>query len=417
MIRLENIHLYTGEAAFENGCVVVDGDRILYAGEWDGCPAGRYDSIDGRGGIVMPGLYNAHCHAAMTLERGVGSDLHLMDWLNQVFPIEANLKERDVYDGTKLAILEMIRRGVVSFADMYYFMDEVARAVEETGIRANLCRGCSDLQGVDSISALKDAWDGKANGRIRISMGLHAEYTSTMDVAQYAAQKAREWGLSAHIHLAETRSETMGCMERHGCTPAEYFRRVGMFDVPTICAHCVYMTDEDMGILASHGASAIHNPTSNLKLASGIAKVTHLMEKGVNVALGTDGPSSNNVLDLMAEMKLASILQKGALEDPTALNAHDALKMATLNGAKAMGFADCGVLAPGKKADLILVNDETLAICPDIPAELVYCAQGLDVTLTMVDGRILYRDGEFMTLDPKETVARAMEAYRSLMRA
>jgi 5-methylthioadenosine/S-adenosylhomocysteine deaminase len=417
MIKLENVRLYTGKNYFQNGCVVTDGAFVRYAGDAKGCPdAPGAQMIDGENGLVMPGFYNAHCHAAMTLERGVGSDLNLMDWLHQIFPIEDRLNAEHVYNGTRLAILEMLRRGTVAFADMYFFMDEVARAAVEMGIRANICRGCTSNEGLDSTRELHRAHEGAGDGLVKVYAGLHSEYLTTPEVAAYALQVARELDTGIHVHVSETKSETDGCIERHGVTPVKYFDQLGLFERPAIAAHLVHVTDEDIEILARRGVYMAHNPASNLKLASGVARVSEMLEKGVRVALGTDGPSSNNVLDMMGDMRLASLLQKGVFGDPRLLPAKQALTMATRTGAEALGYHDCGLIEAGMRADMIVLDGhaENLLPGPDPLADAVYSAQGMNVTLTMVNGRILYRDGKFLTFDEDEVKRKALESARAL---
>lgn len=417
MIRIENVRLYTGREYFPDGCVVTDGAFVRYAGAFSGCPdAPGARGVDGRRGLLMPGFYNAHCHAAMTLERGVGSDLNLMDWLHRIFPIEDRLNAEHVYNGTRLAILEMLRRGTVAFADMYFFMDEVARAAAEIGIRANICRGCTDRDGLDSTRDLYRAHEGEGGGLIKVYVGLHSEYLTTPEVAAYALETAKALDTGVHVHIAETRQETDGCIERHGVTPVKYFDRLGLFERPAIGAHLVHVTDEDIEILATRGVYMAHNPASNLKLASGVAPVARMLSKGVRVALGTDGPSSNNVLDMPGDMRLASLLQKGVFGDPKLLPAREALAMATRTGAEALGYPDCGLLEPGMRADMILMDGfaENMLPGPDPLADAVYAAQGMNVTLTMVNGRILYEDGRFTTFDEAEVKRKALQSARAL---
>lgn len=416
MIRIDHVALYTGKESFRDGAVLVEGDRILYAGDRTACPpAEGAQHIHGGGGILMPGFYNGHCHAAMTLERGVGSDLNLHDWLHMIWPIEANLTPEIVYWGTMHANMEMLMRGCLGYADMYFFEDQVGRAALGSGIRVNLSRGCMNSEEADSIRALYRDWHGKGEGRIRVSMGVHGEYTSTTEMVRHAVEVGNELGAGFHVHMSETRFETDGCLERRGVTPTRYFYELGMLTGHTLCAHCVHLNDEDIRLMAESGACMVHNPASNMKLASGFAPVERMRKAGVKVALGTDGASSNNTLDMLADMRLASILQKGLTGDPTALNAADSITMATHSGAQAMGW-DAGLIEEGRQADMILLdgNAGNLIPMPDIPAAIVYAAQGLNVTMSMVQGKVLYRDGEFTTLDPEEVKRKALEAARKL---
>ncbi len=417
MIKIENVRLYTGSAYFDKACVLTDGALIRYAGDAKGCPdAPHARLVDGKNGLLMPGFYNAHCHAAMTLERGVGSDLNLMDWLHQIFPIEDRLNGAHVYNGTRLAIVEMLRRGTVAFADMYFFMDEVARASVEAGIRVNLCRGCVNREGLDSTRELYRAHEGAADGLARVYVGLHSEYLTTPDVAAYALETARALDTGVHVHVSETKPEVDGCLERHGVTPVKYFDGIGLFERRVIAAHLVHVTDEDIEILARRGVFMAHNPASNLKLASGVAPVARMLTSGVRVALGTDGPSSNNVLDMLGDMRLASLVQKGVFGDPKLLPAAEAIRMATRTGAQALGFSDCGLIDAGMRADMILLNGEAENMLPgpDPVADAVYAAQGMNVALTMVNGRVLYEDGKFLDLDEEEVRRKALESARAL---
>lgn len=417
MVLLENLRLYTGEEVFLDGAVLVEGEKILYAGARGQCPPAQgAKRVDGRGGILMPGFYNAHCHGAMTLVRGVGSDLNLMDWLHKIWPIEDGLTPEIVYWGTQQATMEMLRRGTVGYGDMYFFEETVGQAALDSGIRVNLARGCMEKDEVDSVEGMYRDWHGQGRGRVRVSMGVHGEYTSTPEVVAYAVEKGRALGAGFHVHVAETKSETEGCIQRHGVTPVKYFYDLGMFDSPTLAAHCVHVTDEDMDLMAEKGVYAVHNPASNMKLASGFAPVTKMLKKGVKVALGTDGASSNNRLDMLSDMRLASILQKGRTGDPTALPAAQAFLMATRTGALAMGWQDCGLLKEDMQADMVLLDGQAENLCPapDLPAAIVYAAQGLNVRMTMVQGKVLYQDGQFTTLDAQEVVRKAEEAARKL---
>ncbi|MDL2206637.1 amidohydrolase [Eubacteriales bacterium OttesenSCG-928-N13] len=414
---IQNVRLYTGKQRIEDAAILTDGARFLYAGAAKNCPPHEGARvIDGKHGIAMPGFYNAHTHAAMSLLRGVGSDLALMDWLGQMGPYEAKFDGDAVYWGTQLAMMEMIRRGVVAFADMYFHMDRVAQAANESGMRAVLCRGCSDEQGVNSLVQLHQDWNGRGDGRIRIQMGLHAEYTSTPNLVRYAVDNAQRFDTGFHTHISETAREHADCITRHGVTPARYFYDLGALNEGTIAAHCVHLTDEDIELMRISGASAAHNPASNMKLASGFAPVQRMLDQGINVCLGTDGAASNNMYDMFAEMRLAALIAKGHSGDPTALNGKDAIHMATRAGAKAMGFQDAGLIQSGMLADLILLDGEAENLLPghDPIADIVFAAQGLNVRLTMVNGRILYQDGAFTTIDEQQVRTKFMEHAKLL---
>ena len=269
--RIKNIVLYTGNRLIDDGCLIVDGTKIVYSGEAGAAPQNLEAShtIDGQGGICMPGFNNAHAHAAMTLVRGVGSDLVLQDWLSEVWKIEDNLTAEHVHRGTMLAIMEMVRRGITSFADQYFFMDEAARAVEQTGMRANLSRGITAGNGDDDGGRLEDNlklfknWHGQCGGRIRVSLAPHAEYTTTPALLRRIVEAAEKVGAGIHTHISETQREVDECIQRHGKSPVQYLNELGMFELPVIGAHCVAVDDNDIQTLARKKVHVVHNPASN----------------------------------------------------------------------------------------------------------------------------------------------------------
>ena len=381
-------------------------------------PKGDFDRvIAGEGKLLMPGFVNAHTHAAMTLFRGYGADLPLHRWLTErIFPAEDRLTERAVEVGTRLSVAEMLAAGVTSFSDMYFFCDATARVVAETGIKANISRSVvsfddsadysKDERVLEALS-LYERWNGAEDGRILVDLSLHAEYTNRLPAVAYMADRAAALGTRVHIHLSETEKEHAECIERHGVTPTGFFLRGGLLNVPVVAAHGVYLTDEDRAVLATHGASVVHNPVSNLKLGSGIMPLEATMAAGVNVALGTDGASSNNRLDLLRELQTALLLVKGTTRRPDCLTAEAAVALATENGARAQGRADVGRVAVGARADLILLDLTAPHNLPVVTPEasLCYSATSSDVCLTMVDGRILYENGEFYTLDVEKLKA------------
>ena len=367
--------------------------------------------VDCGGNLLIPAFYNAHCHAAMTLFRGYGEDLPLDRWLNEkIFPAEERLTYSSVYAASKLAIAEMLKRGIASFSDMYMFVDATAEAVLETGIKANLSRSLVSFD--PDIDMTKDArlheaitlannYHGAGDGRLKIDFSLHAEYTNVPRACEYVGKYAKDHGYLMQIHLSETEKEHNECIKRHGKTPTRFFYDLGVFDTPTVAAHCVWLTDEDIAMLAEKGVTAVHNPVSNLKLGSGVMPLRKLLDAGVNVALGTDGVASNNRLDVLREMQTAAILHKGISRDPAITVASQMLPLATRNGALSQGRKDCGILEVGNRADLILLDRNALHNMPsyDDHAMLAYSADSSDVTMTMVDGRILYRNGEYTSID------------------
>ncbi len=378
--------------------------------------------MDGKGNLLISGFYNAHGHSAMTALRGYADDLPLREWLfEKIFPAEDKLTDEVAYNASMLAIAEMLASGTVAFSDMYFFMDQTARAVIESGIKANLCRGFTssaktdmktDNRFIESKKLVSD-YNGYDDGRIISEMCIHAEYTNSEHAVRAVAEYAKENSLGIQLHVSETASEHRECIERHGKTPMEWFESLGVLDVPVTAAHCVWVSDSDIALMADKKVSAVHCPISNLKLASGIMRINEVMRGGVNVALGTDGASSNNRLDMLREMQTAAVLHKGVNLDPTIMTASQTYKIATQNGAIAQRRYDCGEIAVGNRADLVLVNCDSLNNLPmyDAYSMLAYSASSSDVLMTMVDGEVLYQNGEHKTIDVEKIKA---EAKRTL---
>ena len=400
--------------------VAVEGTDISYVGKER--PAGTFDQvIDGTGKVLMPGFVNAHTHVPMTLMRGYGGGCDLHTWLNQyIFPAEAKWDDRSIRAAAALGLAEMIASGVTCIADMYMNCDAIIQEVLSAGLSANIC--CGGTQFTDDFDPetshdcqvqrhLTETWHGHNGGQILIDASVHGEYTSHHQLWDWMARYAADHKLGIHVHLSETKSEHQDCIARHGLTPAAVFEQHGLFDVRAIAAHCVWTTPEDWEILSRHGVSAIHNPMSNLKLGSGIAPIADMRKAGVNLALGTDGVSSNNATDLFADMKLAAILSCGATCDPMATTAWQALEMATVNGARALG-RKTGRVAPGYTADLILVDftKPNLIPCHDVAENLVYAAHGADVCMNMARGKVIYRDGQWLSID-MDRVRRELDTY------
>ena len=379
--------------------------------------------INGEGMVLMPGLINCHTHLPMSPLRGYADDVDLATWLNDhIFPREERLDGRCVKAATLLSIAECLRFGTTSVSDMYYFCDEVAEAAAESGIKANISRAVSyfgeefDFEkhpATRELVELKEKWHNYDKGRIRIEAAIHGEYTSNHQVWEAVSEYAKNEGLRMHVHLSESQSEHESCKERHGLTPAQVLDCHHVFDVPTIAAHCVWLEEEDRKLLAKRKVSAVHNPCSNLKLASGCAKVQEMIRAGMNVALGTDSNASNNDLDLFKEIRAASYMAKGSSLDPKALPAEAALMMATVCGARAQGReAECGMIKVGLDADLILLDftQPHLMPCHNVMSHLVYCVSGHDVVMTMVRGNILYSAGKYHTID-LEAVVKELADY------
>ena len=368
--------------------------------------------INGEGMVLMPGLINCHTHLAMSPLRGYADDVELSTWLNDyIFPREDRLDGRCVKAATLLSLAECLRFGTTSVSDMYYFCDEIAGAVAQSGIKANLSRAVTFF-GEDfdfekdhrcqEMVALKEKWHNFDNGRIRVEASIHGEYTSDYRVWDAVSEYAINEGIGMHVHLSETKAEHESCKERCGLTPAQVLDCHHVFDVPAIAAHCVWLEPEDMRLLAKRKVSAVHNPSSNLKLASGCAKVEDMIKAGMNVALGTDSSASNNNLDMFKEIRAATLMAKGVSLDPRALPAQAALMMATVCGARAQHReAECGMIKLGMDADLILLDftQPHLMPCHNVLSHLAYAVSGSDVVMTMVRGEILYAAGKYLTID------------------
>ena len=400
--------------------VAVEGTRIVSVGTVR--PQGTFDQeIDGKGNVLMPGFVNAHTHVPMTAMRGYGDGNNLQDWLNNyIFPVEARWDDRAVRSCTALGLAEMIASGVTTIADMYMHTDIIAQEVASAGISANL--SCGGVQFSDTLDPathgdcvvqreLTEKWHNYNDGQIRINASIHGEYTSHKELWQWMADYAREHKLGMHVHISETRAEHEACIARHGKTPIQTLNDYGVWDGRAIAAHCVWTTPEDWAIMAEKRISAIHNPISNLKLGSGIAPVPAMKKAGVNVCLGTDGVSSNNCTDFFSDLKFAAILHNGAGCDPLALLPLDALKMATRDGGVALG-RQTGVIQAGYEADLILVDFSHLNLtpCHSVISNLAYAAHGSDVCMNMARGKVIYKDGDFLTID-LERVRREVADY------
>jgi 5-methylthioadenosine/S-adenosylhomocysteine deaminase len=402
----ENEPIFTGE-------LHVDGSRIVYVGE----PlkqAGTFDrEIDGKGNLLLPGFKNAHTHSAMTFARSLADDLPLQEWLTtRIFPMEARLTPDQIYHLSKLAILEYLTSGVTANFDMYLTPETIAAASADLGFRTVMVGGLNNFS--QSLAQMEDWYEtyNRDHELIRFELGFHAEYTTSRELLEGVAALARKYRAPVFMHNSETESEVAECIGRYGLTPTKLFDELGIFDYGGGGYHCVYLNEEDLDIFARRGLSVVTNPGSNTKLASGIAPISRMLEKGINVAIGTDGPSSNNCLDMFREMFLTTGLAKLRERDAAAVDADAVLRMATVGGAKAMGLSDCDVLAEGKLADLILIDLHQPNMQPlnNLSKNLVYSGSKQNVKLTMVNGKILYENGEFFVgEDPEEIYAKANE--------
>ncbi|WP_435100882.1 amidohydrolase [Halarchaeum sp. P4] len=404
--------------------VLVDGEsgEILDVGE---DVEAADETLNAEGCLVMPGLVNAHCHAAMTLLRGYADDKPLESWLREdVWPVEAELTGEDVRVGTELALVELIKAGTTAFADMYFEMPEVAEAVKEAGLRARLGHGVvgvgkeEDAARADHEESLAFAreYDGYADGRIRTVYAPHSLTTVDEDLLREYVPKAREAGVALHYHANETADEVAPIVEEHDERPLEYADDLGMLGDADFLAHGVHSDADEVALLAERGTAVVHCPASNMKLASGAAPIPAYREAGVTVALGTDGAASNNDLDLFDEMRDAAMLGKHAANDASAVPAEAVVEMATVGGADALGI-DAGRIEPGRKADLAVVDFETAHLTPthDAVSHLAYAARGSDVRHTVCDGDVLMRDGEVTVLDEAAVRARAQRHAEELV--
>ncbi len=396
----------------EHMWVGVLNDRIDYIGSSAPADAAKYGEVyAGAGRLMMPGMYNAHAHAPMTLLRGYAENLPLQAWLNDtVWPFEAKMTAEDNYWATLLSCAEMARYGCVSFSDMYYHTPERARAVEESGLKANLCTSPlafepKPIQEYPCFAEMQDGianYNGAANGRIKFDACIHAEYTNNDVTCASVVEWAKENGVCMQVHVSETKSEVEDCRGRHdGKSPVQWLDSLGAFDVPFVADHCVWVDDEDIAILAKKGVSVAHNPASNMKLASGFAPIAKMFDAGVNVCIGTDGMASNNNHDMFQDMYLMALLSKGYELDPAIITPKQVLSAATVNGAKSQGRTDCGLIKQGYKADLCVLDVTGASWCPMINpiVNVVYAGHGTDVVLTMCDGEVVYKDGEFPRID------------------
>ena len=406
--------------------VLVKGDRIAYIG--DKPPAEPCDrEYDGRGKLLMSGFFNAHAHSPMTLMRGYGENMALQDWLTKkIFPFEDKLDSNAVYWGTMLAMAESLKFGIVSTSDMYYFCEDMAEAVAECGAKSNISRSVTNIMGEDpqTLVSMKEntefynKYHNTADGRIKVDMSLHGEYTSDARTARALADCARDAGdVIMHVHLSETKLEHEECKQRHGMTPAAYMEKMGLFDVPALAAHCVYAEDDDLDIFRAKGVTVAANPVSNMKLASGVCNASKVIDKGVNLAIGTDSVASNNSLNFIEEMKTLAISSKVYYADPTLITPKDALRAATSGGAAAQGRTDSGILKVGNKADLIVIDISGPNMHPvhSLINNIVYSCSGGDVMMTMVDGNVLYENGIYSLIDIEKTVYEVEKATQRIL--
>jgi len=395
------------DIVIENTNVFIEDNIIVHIGE-------TYDNfiqdeiIDGKDKLLMPGLINAHTHLGMSLFRNYADDMQLFDWLSKkIWPLEAKLNSKDIYWGSLLSMAEMIETGTTTFCDMYFLMEEVAKGVELSGIRGVLTRGIiedknnPDTKLNEGIELFKN-YNNSLEGRIKVMLAPHAIYTNSPEFLRRVGDLAKEMKTGIHIHLSETLQEVEDSFKMYGKSPIKHAYDLGLFHNHTIAAHCVHMSEEDIDIIVENNVYPVNNPGSNLKLASGFAPVDKMLRKGIKVSLGTDGASSNNNLSIFKEMNLAALINKAVDMNPLSVNAKDSIRMATINGAHALDWQDdIGSVEVGKKADLILVDTSNTNYYPrhNHQSQIAYSSNGKDVHTVIVDGKVIYKNKEFITLD------------------
>lgn len=405
----KNRPVFDGEIWIKNEKIVCVPEQTELANGWNsGLPKIKWDvELDCKGNLLMPGFKDAHTHSAMTFLRSYADDVPLQEWLQEkVFPMEEKLTGEDIYELTKLAILEYLTSGITSVFDMYLKPDAVAESCIDMGMRCVLTSGLNDFtSSIEELEAQYLKWN-KADPLISYQLGFHAEYTTSKELIYRISQLAHKYRAPVYTHLAETKREVEQCKERYGMTPAMFLDMMGIFEFGGGGYHCVHMTDGDMEVFRRRRLSVITNPASNMKLASGIAPIADYGKRKIPVAIGTDGAASNNALDMFREMYLTAGLSKLREEDPAATDAMRVLRMATVNGAKAMRLPKADVLAKGKLADIILIDLHQPNMQPvhNIAKNLVYSGSKANVLMTMINGKILYREGEFNVGESPEAI-------------
>lgn len=424
-IRLYNARILTMEKKRDifRGEVWIKNDRIAYVAEqseltseWDKTEIPRIDwdiEMDCKDNLLMPGFKDAHTHSAMTFLRSFADDVPLKEWLNEkVFPMEAKLTGEDIYHLTKLAVLEYLTSGITSIFDMYLTPDTIAEACMDTGMRCVLVSGLNNFSSSPEQVEEEYLKFNKRNSLISYQLGFHGEYTCSKELLYRVSELAHRHRAPVYTHLAETAGEVEECKARNGMTPAVFLDSMGIFEFGGGGFHCVHMTEEDMDIFRKRRLYAITNPASNLKLASGIAPIAEFERRKIPVAIGTDGPASNNCLDMFREMFLVTGLSKVREQDAASIDAMRVLRMATVCGAKAMGLNRADTLAKGKYADMILIDLQQPNMQPlhNIGKNLVYSGSKSNVLMTMINGKILYRNGEFNVGESPEYIYKKCEA-------
>lgn len=420
-ILIENVKILTmadGEV-IKNGNIYIENEKIKKITS-DKIDFSYDKKIDGKNYLAMPGFVNAHTHVGMSLFRNFSDDVELMTWLNEkIWPLEDKLIEEDVYWASLLSHAEMIMTGTTSFADMYYFEDQTIKALEKSKMRAQISRGLTledkNYKKIEENIDLFKKYENSQNGRINIAFGPHAVYTTDKNYLKEINKYAKKYKMPIHIHLSETKIENDECIKRFGQSPTEVFEECGIFENKTIAAHGIYLSDKDLDILSKYDVSVVHNPSSNLKLSSGFLDCTRVLNKKVNLAIGTDSSASNNNLSMIKEISLTSLVSK--YNNPKNLKAYDVLKMATINGAKALGLDDkIGTLEEGKLADIILIDLNNPNHTPqnNLISSLPYSTFDKDVSYVIINGDLVYDDKKFVYLNEKEIIKNAEESFEKL---
>ncbi|EEU12844.1 amidohydrolase [Anaerococcus vaginalis] len=420
-ILIENVKILTmadGEL-IKNGNIYIENEKIKKITN-DKIDFSYDKKIDGKNYLAMPGFVNAHTHVGMSLFRNFSDDVELMTWLNEkIWPLEDKLIEEDVYWASLLSHAEMIMTGTTSFADMYYFEDQTIKALEKSKMRAQISRGLTledkNYKKIEENIELFKKYENSQDGRINIAFGPHAVYTTDKNYLKEINKYAKKYKMPIHIHLSETKIENDECIKRFGQSPTEVFEECGIFENRTIAAHGLYLSDKDLDILSKYDVSVVHNPSSNLKLSSGFLDCTRVINKKINLAMGTDSSASNNNLSMIKEISLTSLVSK--YNNPQNLKAYDVLKMATINGAKALGLDDkIGTLEEGKLADIILIDLNNPNHTPqnNLISSLPYSTFDKDVSYVIINGDLVYDDKKFVYLNEKEIIKNAEKSFQKL---
>jgi 5-methylthioadenosine/S-adenosylhomocysteine deaminase len=416
-----------GKGFIEHGALAIKNGKIVFVGKSASATNIEAETkINANGKVAIPGLINCHTHVPMTLFRGIAEDQPLDTWLKEtIWPLEAKLRPEDVYIGALLGCLEMIKSGTTCFADMYFHEDMVAKATKKSGLRGALAEGIIEAGNkmlgkkmLHKSASFAKRFHGYANDRVRAMLGPHAAYTCSPDLLKKISERASELNIGVHLHLAESNAMFREFEKKYGSSEVEFLDKIGFLKSHVLAAHCINLSREDMCLLSKRGVNVVHVPVANMKLGLGAAKIKDLVDLGVNVGLGTDGPASNNSLDMFETMKIAALLQKITYQNPTVMPVYEVLEMATINGAKALGLGEnVGSLQVGKKADIVLIDLSKPHLKPlhNIYASIVYSAHGSDVDTVIVDGKILMENRQVKTLDEQAVMEKAEKTALDLL--